>query len=325
LPSKEIEVLRTESITQMEDMKSDPQGLAFTEISRVFNQHDAADPRYSPSLDENIAWTKSVTAEEIQKVYAQLNGQHGELAIVGDFDAEETLPALEAVFANWTSEQAYERVPDPANTSVAGRRITINTPDKANAVYIAGQPLLMNDADPDYEAMLVGNYILGGGPLASRLADRVRKQEGLSYGVGSMFNADSVDQNAILIMFAISNPDNTEKVVNTITEEVERLLASGVENDELEKAKASYLETRKGGRSNDGQLASALVTNLETGRTMDFQESTDAKIELLTKEKVDSVLKKLVDPKQTVIVTAGDFEKAKQAESNSESKTDDKE
>ena len=152
----------------------------------------------------------------------------------------------------------------------------------------------LRDDNPDYEALAVANYVLGGGPLASRLADRVRKKEGLSYGVGSMIQADSMDERSMLMMFAISNPENTEKVVNTIDEEVSRFSESGVQAEELNNAISSYLETRKGGRANDSQLAGLLLKNMEAGR-------------------IDAVIKKLLDKQRLIIITAGDFEKAKES------------
>jgi len=114
-------------------------------------------------------------------------------------------------------------------------------------------------------------------------------------------------------MFAISNPENTEKVVNTIDEEVSRFSESGVQAEELNNAISSYLETRKGGRANDSQLAGLLLKNMEAGRTMQFQAESDQKIRLLTKERVDAVIKKLLDKQRLIIITAGDFEKAKES------------
>lgn len=63
----------------------------------------------------------------------------------------------------------------------------INTPDKANAMFFAGMNIKMKNDHPDYPALLLGNYMLGGGFLNSRLAVRIRQKEGISYGVGSSF------------------------------------------------------------------------------------------------------------------------------------------
>ena len=72
---------------------------------------------------------------------------------------------------------------------VAPSNKALETPDKANAFFIAGQNLTLRDDDPDYPALVLGNYMLGGGFLNSRLAVRIRQKDGLSYGVGSQFQA----------------------------------------------------------------------------------------------------------------------------------------
>ena len=173
----------------------------------------------------------------------------------------------------------------------------------------------INENHQDYEAMLIGNYIMGGGPLSSRIADRVRKQDGLSYTAMTRFQADDQDERGMYMMFCISNPMNTEKVVETVREEVDRMLESGVTGDELQKAKESFLINRRGGRARDGQLASELLSNMKTGRTMEFQNASDDRISTLTKEQVDAAMKKVIDPDRLLIITAGDFNKAK-SESN---------
>jgi len=78
---------------------------------------------------------------------------------------------------------------------VGGEKIVIETPDKANAFYFAGQALAIKDSEPGYAPLEVANFLFGGGTLASRLGTRVRQKDGLSYGVASRFTADALDQN----------------------------------------------------------------------------------------------------------------------------------
>src|SRR5262249_5925811 len=150
------------------------------------------------------------------------------------------------------------RVSRPAKTEIEGKREVILTPDKANAVFLAGHMLALTDADPDYPALDVANFLLGGGTLSSRLGNRVRQKEGLSYGVGSMFSADSKDKSARFLMFAITNPVNIDKVDKAIAEELDKFIKNGVTAEELTEAKKAYLERRKVQRSQDAALASVL-------------------------------------------------------------------
>ena len=233
---------------------------------------------------------------------------------MGDFEVEPIKEALGQIFDGWDSTVTYERVSEPAPDGIKGERIVINTPDKKNAIYYGALLRRMTDANPDYEALLIGNYVLGGGPLSSRLADRVRKKDGLSYTVGSQFRAESIDEQATFSIYAISNPDNTEKVATTIAEVIQKYFDDGIEDEELAKAMDSYLTKRKGGRADDRRLAGLLRKNLEVGRDMSFFSQSDQTMADLTKDKVEAAMKSFLDMEEMVIVTAGDFEKDTETE-----------
>ena len=101
------------------------------------------------------------------------------------------------------------------------------------------------------------------------------------------------------------------KVTTGVDEELARLLKDGVKADELEKAKAGYLQSRQVMRTTDAMLAMSLAENLFLGRTMQFQADLEETIKKLTPENVDAALRKHIDPKRLSVVTAGDFEKKK--------------
>ena len=202
----------------------------------------------------------------------------------------------------------------------ASERVNFDTPDKANSMYIAGLQVPLKDDSPNFEALEIGNYILGGGSLSSRLADRIRKKDGLSYGVASVLRGSSLEPRTTMMMYAISNPVNTEKVVAGVAEEVQRLLKDGVTQEELEAARESFLKTRQGKRANDGSLAALLVKNLQADRTTDFQAASDARFKELTKDQVDETLRKYLDPDRLFIVTAGDFSKVSEESEEAEEK-----
>ncbi|QEG21687.1 M16 family metallopeptidase [Mariniblastus fucicola] len=322
LDADEMEVLRNEGLTALESTLSDPQALGVNAMQRAMSPYPADDVRYEKTIEESIEAMKNVKVEGVRAFYEQfVGGQNVEIGVVGQFDSDVVQEKLAAIFTDWSTQEAYERIATPA-PNVEGQRITINTPDKKNALYIGALPLAVDDQDENYEAMLIGNYILGGGPLSSRLADRVRKKEGLSYGVGSQFVAGSQDKSGAFIVFAISNPDNSEKVVSTIAEEINRIIESGVESKEMRKARKSFLRTRKGRRANDNALAQTLRENLELGRTMEFAQQGDEAIEALTEEQVEAAIKALITPEKMVVVTAGDFEKKSESESEAEQKTE---
>jgi zinc protease len=196
-------------------------------------------------------------------------------------------------------------VPD----GVAGSKHRINTPDKANADYVAGELFTLRDDDPDYPAIVMANYIFGSGALSSRLGMRVRQKEGLSYGVGSTVAVSSFDRRASISMSAICNPQNIDKVDKAIREEMELLLRDGVTQEELEKARQGYLSGQKVRRATDSALAGLLSELSYCGRTMKYYEDVETRIAKLTAEEVTTAARKYFDPKKIVVVMAGDFGK----------------
>ncbi len=308
LPAEEFEVLRRQQLSNLEESLTDPASLAITRVRRTVSPFPKGDVRYVPTLDEEIERFNSLTLERIKTLYTQfLGSQAGEVAVVGDFDPAENLKILRDTFEGWSAGQSYARIPKKAFPDVTGGRQTILTPDKANAVYVAGLVFPMKDTDPDYPAIVMGNFILGGGSLSSRLGDRVRQKEGLSYGVGSYLSSDALDPRSSLTLNAICNPKNIEKVNKAISEELDRMLKEEVTPAELQQAKQGYLQQQQVSRTSDSTLAKTLAECLFVDRTMAYYADLEKHIDGVTPAAVLAALKKHIDPKRLVVVDAGDF------------------
>lgn len=313
--ANELEVIRRQVISSNEARMTEPTVLASIELRRALAPFDKSNIRYVPSLTERIERYRAVTIEEVAQLHAtQLNGSNGEIAAVGDFDTAEMIAACEAIFKDWKSDVKQQRIAQPAITSVPGRVQEILTPDKANAVYYGGEQIAMRDDHPDYAALVIGDYIMGGGALSSRLGDRVRQKEGLSYSVGTGLTAHPVDERTSLTIFAITNPENRDRLVSVINEEIDLLLKDGITASELEKAKQGYLQSEQLARTQDSTLSTVLGGTLFAGRTMEYYSQFEQRIGKLSIEEVNAALRKYIDPKRLVIYTAGDFAKLKKAE-----------
>jgi zinc protease len=231
---------------------------------------------------------------------------------VGDFDQEPALAAIQQLTDNWKSDVDYEWVPRESANLTEGTFEKINTPDKANAMYFAAFTLPMKSDHPDYAALTVGNYILGGGALSSRLGNRVRREEGLSYGVASSIQASSLDPRAVFYVYAISNPQNADRVHEVIQEELNRLLMDGITETELNEQRAGLLQSRELKRTKDGTLTQTLATYARAGYTMEFASDFEEQIRNLTVADVNAAMRKHITPERLQIVIAGDFAKARE-------------
>lgn len=308
-PANEFDLLKQERITGMESQRSEPQAIGRIALSRHMNPYPKGDVRYVSTLDESIADLKATTVEDAKKFYSDFyGGSNGEFAVVGDFDDKEVAKLANELFGNWKSPRPFARVEGKFN-DVAPLLQAFQTPDKANAFFVAGLNVKMRDDDPDYPAMILGNYMLGGGFLNSRLATRLRQKEGLSYGVGSNFGASPLDQTGTFQAFAIYAPQNVARLEAAFNEEIARALKDGFTAEEVAAAKSGYLQGRQVNRSQDNVLSRTLGSYLFLGRTLAWDAEFEKKVAALTPEQVAAALRRHLDPSKLTIIKAGDFEK----------------
>jgi len=308
-PEKELEEARQVRIAGIENGRNDPQMLAQLEYQRHLNPYPPEDVRYVGTPDESIAELKKVTLPEVRQFYIQFyGGSNAELVVSGQFDAAEVKKLAADLFGNWKSPGPYVRIENHYHQVAAIDR-KIETPDKQNAFFIAGTIEKMSDDNPEYPAMALAGYIFGG-PMTSRLFQRIREKEGLSYGVGGGFSAPPRDDAASFVGMALSNPQNAPKVEAAFKEELARAVKDGFTAKEVDDAKRAYLEQRRVARSEDASLAGTLASRERWGRTMKWDEAFEAKIDSLTAEQVSAAFRKYVDPSSLTIVKAGDFKKA---------------
>jgi zinc protease len=164
----------------------------------------------------------------------------------------------------------------------------------------------LRDDDPDYPALLLGNYVLGGSS-DSRLTRRIREKEGLSYSVGSFLAADSVSERGSFGVFAIYAPQNRTKVETAVAEELRRALAEGFSKEEIEAGRRGLLQARQLARTNDENLADRLVSYLSLDRTFSWDEALERRIAALTPAEVVEVMRRRLGPAKLSMVKAGDF------------------
>jgi zinc protease len=213
-------------------------------------------------------------------------------------------------FGNWKSPATYERVPSQY-FDIAPVNQTFETPDKANAFFVARLNIKMRSDHADFPALSLGNFILGGGFLNSRLATRIRQKEGISYGVGSSFSANPLDESGSFFGNAIYAPENVAKLEAAFKEEIQKVVTDGFTADEVEQAKKGWLLSRQRNRGTDAIIANTHLTFLFIDKTFAFDEELDRKVAALTPAEINSAMKKFITPDKISIFKAGDFAKAK--------------
>ncbi|HFC30483.1 MAG TPA: insulinase family protein [Oceanospirillales bacterium] len=308
--AKELEVAKQEQIVALEQQKQQPQSQVFRQLTRYLSPYQPGHPKYKMSIDEEIAAIKKVTVDDLQQFHKKfLGAQDADIAVIGNFDEKTIKTKLQKLLGNFDSKVPYARVKNQvANVDSVNK--FIDTPDKAGAAFAAMMKLKMNDNNPDYPALVMANQMFGGGFISSRLANRLRQKDGLSYGAGSWFNASSYDDYATFGAYAICAPENLAKVEIGFKEELDKVLKDGFTQKELDDAKKAMLENNKLDRAKDNRLVYDLASKLDLDRTMAWDKAFEDKIKNLTLFQVNNAVKKYWAKDKISIIKAGDAKKA---------------
>jgi len=309
-PAAEFEQIRQQRIAGAESSKTEPTALASLELSRHWNaRYPRGDVRYVATLDEQIEDLKKVTLDETRNFYAQFYGAgEGEIVIGGQFDPAQARKLVAELFGDWKSASRYERiVSDYAKLEPINHKV--ETPDKQNAIFLVGMPLKMTDEDPDYAALTIAGMVFGGSPN-SRLFQRIRVKDGLSYGANAGFSMPTKDNGGRLFGSAIAAPQNMPKVEAAFNEELAKALKDGFTADEVQKAKKTWLDDRIVSRAEESSIAGLLMSRERWNRTLEWDAKLEAAVAALTPEQVNAAFKRHVDAAAFSIVKGGDFKKA---------------
>jgi len=310
-PEDEFEELKQLALASLENQRSNPQAMASLALQRHLSPYPKGDVRYVATLDEMIEEMTELQLNSVKQFHKDFYGASDSLvSVVGDFDPESVKAQINDLFGNWRSPKKYSRIESKYQKLTPKAEVFL-APDRPNAIWLAGAVFRMEDTDPDYAAMTLAGYIFGSSGMNSRLFARIRGKEGLSYSVGGQFSIPTKDDMAALIANAICAPENAPKVESVFKEELGKVLEEGFTSEEVEAAKKSWIQLQKVNRSNEGNLASLLLSRRYWNRTMEFDSELENKIMALTPEQLLNALRRHIDPSQLSFFRAGDFEKAK--------------
>jgi zinc protease len=309
-PEADFDQLKTQRVRAIENIPTEPAQLAQEFLQRQLTPYAKGDVQYPATREDQLAAMKKVSLSDVKKFHDQFYGaSHGVFALLGPFDDTAVRKTADELLGSWTVAGPYRRLTG-AYKKIEPVNRKIEAPDKANAQFQAGLRIPMSQDDPDYPAMVLANYMLGGA-ITARVPDRIRNREGLSYSVSTTFTAPAEGNAALFSASAISNPANGPKVEASYMDELRKAVQDGFSAAELTTAKRAYQDAQMVSRSQDSALLTLLASREQLGRTLQWDEQLEARIQSLTPEQVSAAFRQHVDPAAVSIVKAGDFRAAK--------------
>lgn len=307
----EFEKLKLETKAGIEANMNDPQTMTSEKLGKLTTNYPKGHPNYAADSKELIDELEKISLADIKKYYGDFYGANYSIsAFVGELDKQKITGFLESSFANWKSKSSFTEVP-PKYFAVNGTTETINTPDKTNAMLLGSINLNISEKNPDFPAVFMANELLGGGAfLSSRIPQRLRENEGMSYGAGTYLNSNYKFDVASWGVYAMFNPLYKGRLDSALKEEVDKAIKGGFTKDELEKSRNSLFETNRTSLGDNAYLARMIRWYIRDNRELTDFTDFENKIRSLSAEQVNSALRKYFDKSKLVMVYGGDFEKS---------------
>ncbi len=253
------------------------------------------------SQKPTVATVETITRDDLLAFYrAYYLADHAVIAIIGDV----TRAQADAIAQQLTQRlprvtSALPTLPEIAVTQAREERI--KHPASQSHILI-GMPALQR-GDPDYFALTVGNYILGGGGFVSRLMEEVREKRGLSYSVGSGFHARK--QQGPFQISLQTKKAQTDEALKITRETLAAFLRDGPTESELKAAKDNMI----GGFALHIDTSKKMLDNLAVigfyGLPLDYMETWKANVAKVSKEDVRAAFRRKLAVEKMVTVIVG--------------------
>ena len=292
----EIERLRKQTLAGIKQQKDDPESVAEEKFREfVFGDHPYGQP--SEGTEESIT---AITRDDIVNLHKKYYVPNNViLAVVGDVKSDEAIKKVTAKFSQW---QGAEITPPSFVEAppIKGHQILLVDKPDLTQTYIRVGHFGIEKKNPDYFAVRVMNYILGGGGFASRLMDEVRAKRGLTYGIHCSF--DSYKLKGAYEVSTFTQNDSTVAAIGAIIEQIKKIRAEGVTDKELEDTKSFYNGYFPLQFETPSQIATQILDVELYDLGEDYIKNFRKNINAVTKEDVLRMAQKYLDPDNLKLV-----------------------
>ncbi|KTD49851.1 zinc protease (peptidase, M16 family) [Legionella rubrilucens] len=282
------------TIAQMQESPDDVANMTF--FKQLYKNHPYAHP-----VNGTTETVRMLNAWQVRNFYKRYYvGANAVIVLVGAIDEEK---------AHQITEQLTEFLPKGEHAAPIPKAEALAAAEKVDVVFPSSQTMLrlgqvgINHASPNYFPLMVGNYILGGGALVSRLATEVREKRGLTYGIYSQFVPMPGDGPFIISLATENNQANT--ALQVTRETLDGFLKMGPSEEELTAAKQYLAGNFPLSLASNNSIAGMLLRIAFYNLPDDYLDTYVARIEAVSVEDIKKAFDEALKPSQMLLVTVG--------------------
>ncbi len=302
-PRAEIDRQKQAVIGAIKAQEEDPGAVA----GRAFAAALFPQSPYGRPVEGTEGSVKSLQAQSLKDFFSRFyRPNRSIISVVGDVSEQEISRALNQALPGWTKGAAS--VPPPPPATIGAPQSTRLHKELTQANIILGHAGVPR-RHPDYYAIQVMNYILGGGGFSSRAMDSIRNERGLAYSVYSYFSADQSHGSFQFVMQ--TKNESAGEAIRLAQDEIRKLREQSVSEQELSDAK-NYLTGSFPLRFDTNRRVAGFLGQVELfGLGLDFANRYGELIGNVTREDVLRVAKQFLQPEKLITVIVGDQKKIK--------------
>ncbi|WP_333874398.1 M16 family metallopeptidase [Methylobacter sp.] len=301
LPEQGFKEVRNQLQVAYQSQATTPQVVAEEAVTALTSNYPIGDIRRDPTKAESLATLEGIELNDVKAFHDNYFGANGELMLSGEFDAKTTRQQLENLLGPWRSKQAYRRPPMPYAALIPGQHF-LAVPEAAHGIYTAQLRRPLQADETDALALALVNFAMGEDALQSRLGQRLRKQEGISYSVASKVGVSAFEPRATLTINATYAPSMRQQLSKAVHEELALLVKSGLTDAEFNSAKANWRNRNDLSKLDHDKLFGKLNLLLRLRRDIQYYSDVNARVEALTLAQVNAAIARHINPDQLLEV-----------------------
>lgn len=296
-PQVAFERERKRVLVALEQRKQSPDDLAEEAFYKaVYGDHPYA------SLPTGVeATVKAMTTKDLKTFYKQYYvAKNAIIALVGNLDKKQAEQIANAVVAGLPEGEHAPELPEVGNIEEA-KNVTIEHPSSQTHVLI-GAPGMARGAE-DYFDLYLGNHILGGNGLVSRLSNEVRENRGLSYSTYSYFSP--MRKKGPFTLGLQTKNETAQEALKVLQDELRKFVTEGPSTAELEASKKNITGGFPLRISSNSKIVGYIAMIGFYGLPLDYLDRFNEKINAVTVESIKAAFQKRINPDKMAIVLVG--------------------
>lgn len=298
-PQESLERERRRALIGLQQSAQSPADLA----SIAFYRSLYGDHPYARRPEGTKEGLEAITRDDLlafhQRYYV---GDNAILAIVGDMSLREARRVSRQVLGGLPrGEHAPAIPPVPESPTVNGKPQRIVFPSTQSHILMGEAGMTRDDAD--YFPLYVGNHILGGSGLVSRLSEEIREKRGLSYSTYSYFAP--MRQRGPFVMGLQTRNQESGRALQVMRDTLEKFVTEGPTAEELVAAKKNLSGGFPLRLDSNGKIADNLAMIGFYGLPLDYLDTYIARVEAVSVEQVRDAFKRRIHPAKTITVIVG--------------------